>query len=271
MPKPELNAVITRKTHIRPGLALFRLRPEGWELPSFRAGQYAMLSLPGHFPRHPDATTEERPLAEDKWVKKAYSISSAAEEHPAELELYVVMVPQGQLTPRLFALEEGDRLHLLPRILGDFVLDTPPQARVALIGTGTGLAPYVSMIRTHDAGTDRRRFAVFHGVRTSEELGYREELEARAAADPAVAYLPCIDQPESDPGWTGLQGWAQQHWQNGTFAEALGGAPSPEDTHIFLCGNPLMVDAMKELLLSEGYALHGRKTPEGQIHVESFW
>jgi ferredoxin/flavodoxin---NADP+ reductase len=270
MPKPELNAVLTRKTVIRPGLALFRFRPEGWDLPPFRAGQYAMIGLPGTTPRHPDAVAEERPLAADKWVKKAYSISSPPTELE-ELEFYVVMVPNGQLTPRLFTLEEGDRAFIVPRLLGDFILEAPTDAKVAFVGTGTGIAPYVSMIRTHLHAHCERRYALFHGVRTSDELGFREELATRATTSECFSYLPCIDQPQQDASWTGLTGWAQEHWKSGTFSAALGSPVSPADTHVYLCGNPLMIEAMKETLRAEGFEMHSRKNPAGQIHVESFW
>ncbi|MEZ6197286.1 MAG: ferredoxin--NADP reductase [Planctomycetota bacterium] len=270
MPQPSFNAVVASKTEIMPGLALFRLRPEGWELPLFRAGQYAMVGLPGSAPRHPAAEAEPEPPAADKWIKKAYSISSAATEH-GEIELYVVMVPTGQLTPRLFALEAGDRLFLLPRFLGDFTLEAPDDARVVLIGTGTGLAPLVSMIRTHAHRHCARRYVLFHGVRTSAELGFREEMEALAAERDDFAYVPCIDQPERDPEWSGLRGWVQDHWSSGGLDAALGGPPSPADTHVFLCGNPRMIETMKALLLETGYSLHSKKHPEGQVHVESFW
>ena len=123
--------------------------PDRWELPDFEPGQFAVLGLSGTATRHEVSNPEEERANPGKLIKRAYSIasSSVANEY---VEFYIVMVRSGALTPRLFALSVGDRLWLSPKVSGLFTLaDVPPDQQVLLISTGTGLAPYMSMLRSH--------------------------------------------------------------------------------------------------------------------------
>ena len=161
----ELNARLLQKVEVSPGLAIFRVAPDGWELGDFVPGQFAVLGLTGDAPRCDLASKEGEPATADKMIKRAYSIasSSVAKEY---MEFYVVLVESGALTPRLFALEQGDALWLGRKFTGKFTLDRVPEDKhVVFVATGTGLAPYMSMLRTHLVHGSPRRFAVLHGAR----------------------------------------------------------------------------------------------------------
>ena len=76
--------------------------------------------------------------------------------------------------------------------------------------------------------------------------------------------------PEKEPaGWRGDTRMVEEIWKDGTMEKAWGIKPTSENTHIFLCGNPGMTEAMVEILNKEGFVEHARKTP-GQIHIESW-
>jgi ferredoxin--NADP+ reductase len=94
----ELNAIVVQRIEVSPGLVILRVVPEGWELPDFEPGQYAVLALPGSAPRTTISDPENKPSPPEKLIKRAYSIasSSKAKEY---VEFYVSLVPSGQLTP----------------------------------------------------------------------------------------------------------------------------------------------------------------------------
>jgi ferredoxin--NADP+ reductase len=264
------NALLAARQDVAPGLAVFRVAPEGWALPAFTPGQFAVVGLPAGAPRVAGAEPEPPPADPARLVRRAYSIASSSRAREY-LELYVNLVRSGELTPRLFALAPGDRLWLGPKVSGAFTLDrVPAGANLALVATGTGLAPYMSMLRSAlDLGG--RRVAVVHGARHSWDLGYAAELGALRLAHPAFAYLPVVSRPADEAvPWGGAVGHVQDVWRSGALARAWGAAPSPADTHVLLCGNPAMVDAMTALLRAEGWAEDAPGAPGG-IHVERYW
>lgn len=267
---PALNAVVVQKSEISPGLCVLRVAPRGGELADFIAGQFAVLGLPGDAPRVPMSEEEDEPASAEKLIRRAYSIASpsVAKEY---LEFYITLVPSGALSPRLFALGIGDEVWLGPKFSGLFTLDdVPGDQHVILCSTGTGLAPYLSMLQSHLVCGGPRRFAVLHGARHSWELGYRSELLMLKRMCSNFNYVASISRPGEEPvEWTGESGYVQEVWQRDR-AENFGFEPTPENTHVFLCGNPKMVETMVEVLGEQGYREHSTKSP-GQIHVERYW
>ena len=265
------NAAITHRIDINPGLAIFRVVPEGWELPDFIPGQYAALGLPPEARRVEGSDVNEENRGTGSLIKRAYSIasSSVAKEH---IEFYVALVPSGALTPRLFALHPGDKIWMSPKFTGMFTLDrVPSDKHVVFVATGTGIAPYMSMIRTHVANETARQFAVIHGARNSRDLGYRAELLYTKQRHKNFTYIPVISEPhdESHP-WTGPTGFLQDFWVTRPLDRPWRFRPSPEDTHVFLCGNPLMIQNMIPVLGAEGFTEDTKRAP-GEIHVEKYW
>jgi ferredoxin--NADP+ reductase len=265
----EMNATVTRRDEINHGLLVLRVTPDE-ELPPFTAGQYTVLGLPGSAPRSGYAEPEDPPADPDKIIKRAYSIasSSLAGEY---LEFYVALVRTGALTPRLFAARSGDRIWMGMRIVGMFTLDDVPAGNhLVFVATGTGLAPYLSMLRSAYEFDADRTTIVCHAARVSWDLGYRSELEGMAARYPNFHYLPIIDETDRDPGWQGRVGFVNSLVEDGTIAGHLGQDLDPANTSIFLCGNPLMVDSMMALLSGLGFTKHTRQQP-GSLLVEEYW
>lgn len=268
---PTLNALVTQRIDTAPGLMTLRVAPVGWALPAFVPGQFAVLGLPASAPRSAESEPDDPPLPPETFLRRAYSIASSSREREY-LEFYLVEVQSGALTPRLFALKPGDKLWLGPKFTGLFTLDeVPPDRHVAFIGTGTGLAPYMSMLRTHLERDGSRRLAVLHGARHSWDLGYRDELMQMQRLAPHFTYLPVLSRPEAElVPWTGATGRLPAFWASGALARAWGFRPTPADTHLFLCGNPGMLEAMQQQLEAEGFREHTKQAP-GEIHMEKYW
>ena len=204
-------------------------------------------------------------------IRRAYSIASSSRARQY-LEFYITLVKSGALTPRIFALGAGDRLWLGPKITGTFTLDLAPATdHLVMVATGTGLAPYMSMLRTMLPDIGGRSVAVLLGARHSWDLGYHAELETMARLCPGFSYVPTVSRPNEEPvPWAGHAGYVTDLWRRGILAELWGTAPGPTDTSVFLCGNPNMVDDMCGLLGGEGFAVHSRTAP-GKIFVEKYW
>ena len=166
-----------------------------------------MIGLPGSAPRCGVCYPEGEPALPDQVIKRAYSIasSSLAKEF---LEFYIVLVLSGALTPRLFHLQAGDRIWLLPKFSGLFTLDeVPADQHVVVVSTGAGLAPCVSMLRTQLSCGGPRRFVMLHGARHSSAQGYRGELMTLDRLRYNFDYVPSISRPQEEPvPWGGESG-----------------------------------------------------------------
>ena len=268
---PQLNARVTQRMEIAPGLIILQVAPDGWELPEFRPGQFSVLGLPGSAPRSAGSDPDQEPVEPDKLIRRAYSITSSSVARQY-LEFYITLVSSGALTPRLFHLKVGDPLSLGQKVTGMFTLDSVgDDQNVLLFATGTGLAPYMSMIRTTLAENTKRRVAVIHGAYHSWDLGYRSELMTLERVCPHFDYVPVVSDPQDEvTPWTGRAGFCQHQWTAGVIDELWGFRPTPENTHVFLCGHPGMLEAMLELLAKDGFREHTKKSP-GQVHLEKYW
>ncbi len=249
---------------------IVRVVPDGWQMPDFKPGQFAVLGLPGSARRYDLSDPEVGNGDPQKMIRRAYSIASSSRTREY-MEFYISLVSSGSLTPRLFALNVGDHLWISPKVTGMFTLQQVPEDKhIVLIATGTGVAPYMSMLTSEMRCHSPRRFAVLHGAYHSWDLGYRSELQTMQFLCPNFSYLATIDRPEDEPvPWTGYVGWVQKVWQGGAVAKAWGFAPTPDNCHVFLCGNPAMIESMIKLLVAEGYREHDPKAP-GNVHAEKF-
>jgi ferredoxin/flavodoxin---NADP+ reductase len=263
------NSTVTGREEINPQLLVLRVQPDA-VLFDFKPGQFAVLGLLGREARVVEAAVEEPVSEPDKLIRRAYSIASSSVER-RYVEFFLTLITSGQLTPRLFALRHGGRLFLGPKASGVFTLDrVPPEKALILIATGTGLAPYLSMLRTMLVTESRRRFVVLHGARYGWDLGYRGELESLARLRPNFTYIPSITRPEEDPHFRGHIGRVQALVEQGVVEKESGVALDPAGAEVFLCGNPDMVKAVKAMLAAKGFKPdEGRQT--GTIHVEEYW
>ncbi len=248
------NATLVKWQDVRPGeLAIFRVRLDAspWH---FEPGQYALLSLPDT-------------AAPKDGLRREFSIASPPDDF--ELEFYAVHIPGGAFTERLWRLGVGGRLRVEDQARGRFTLDPATSGRhLVFVATGTGLAPYLSMLRAHRDAAPWRRVVVVHGVRSAADLGYRDELQAMAAQDSSMTYVPVISGPEA--GWSGAVGHAQSILMAHDFEDRAGFPLDPVDCSVFLCGNPAMVDETEKLLQGRGFVTHTEVTP-GNIHFERYW
>lgn len=229
----------------------------------FSPGQYVAIGLPSTAKRFDGAPVEPEPPKPDSWIKRAYSIASSPKE-AGILEFYIAVLPTGALTARLVALNEGERLFCAAKITGTFTLDgVKDGSRLIFISTGTGLAPFISMLRNGVLETSAKSIALLHGVRYPSDLGYREEVEAFSNKYPGrLQYVPVVSR--GGDAWAGIKGHVQQVFAQGVVT------PDAVTDHIFMCGNPAMIEELEVSLTAKGFIVHSKKTP-GNLHVEKYW
>jgi ferredoxin/flavodoxin---NADP+ reductase len=266
----ELNSIVTQVMLISPINIIIRVTPDGWEIPDFEAGQFAVLYLPGSAIRCENSQPDKNEVDPDKMIRRAYSIASSS-KNKEYIEFYVTLVHSGELTPRLFELKPGDKVGMTPKFTGMFTMDKAPKdANIILIATGTGVAPYMSMMRSSALENPNRKIAVLHGAYNSWDLGYSSELSLLQSIAPNFTYIPTITETHDEiMSWGGEVGFVQEVWQSKKLEEKWGKKLTPENTHVFLCGNPYMIDETIAILESEDFVEHKGKVV-GQIHAEKW-
>ena len=221
----------------------------------FRSGEFVMLGLPG----------ANRPLL------RAYSIASPA--YAEELEFLSIKVPEGPLTSQLQNVRPGDELFLGRKPTGTLVTDALlPGRRLFLLATGTGLAPFMSLVRDPDIYDQFAQIVVVHSVRRVSDLAYRTELESHLADDPLVrdqallqmSYVPTVTR---EPFHTSQRIGALV--ENGTLFHGVGGpaAFDPATDRIMLCGSMEMIRDFQALLTDQGF-VEGSNAKPGEFVIE---
>jgi ferredoxin--NADP+ reductase len=260
-----LNATVSHREDLTPELTVVRVRPDG-EVPEYKPGQYATLGMPP-LPGSPQAASPKKGLG--RFVLRPYSISSSPLDRDG-IEFYVARVDGGAFTPLLWDVPVGGRLYMAPKCKGKFTLDgIPPDRDLVTVATGTGLAPFVSMLRTYRDTGRWRNFVFLHGVRKCGDLGYRNEIEDVAAADPTVRYAATCSREGDD--YTGIRGRVDRLVDEVPYREATGLDLTPEHCHVLLCGNPGMIDGVTQKLVARGFVPKDRQNPDGNIHFEKYW
>jgi ferredoxin--NADP+ reductase len=264
------NAVVVARLALTPDLFVIKVKPDHPPA-EFVSGQYVLLGLSSNIPRREGSEPEFKESKADRLILRAYSIASAGHE-PGLLEFYISVVANGSLTPRLVNLKPGDRLMVGDKIRGFFTLETVPKEHttVVLAATGTGLAPYVSMMRAHAVRPYPFRFVILHGAPRSWELGYLDELSLQARYLPRVAYVPSITRTKEDPWWNGDTGRITQWFNSGKLRDKLEVDLDPARTSVFLCGNPAMIHEVQGILEPLGYTAYSTQAP-GSLHIEEYW
>jgi ferredoxin--NADP+ reductase len=222
---------------------------------TFTAGQFARLALPAP------------PGAKEPMLGRPYSFVNPPQAAPHEF--YVVVVAEGPLSPRLAALSVGDPIWLLPHANGFFTIAEVPAAETLwCLATGTGLGPFLSILRTDEPWQKFERVVLVHAVRVGIELTYRDEIASIARArSGAFGYVPVVSREAVPHALTGrIPGLIE----DGRLEARAGIAMSPENSHAMLCGNPAMVEDVKKVLAARGMRRHRRREP-GHITVESYW
>ena len=240
------NAALIERVDQHESLAYFWVKFDGEPTP-FEPGQYMTIGV----------------FVDGRIVQRPYSVASPPREAGTTgYELYLRLVQGGTFTPILWDLPVGHRMRMIgPK--GKFLLE-PDDERVHLfISSGTGNAPFVSMMRETLADGAPRRAVFLNGVSYVRDLGYRELLEGwERSGEYPVRFIPTISRPAdpSNAGWEGRTGRVESIV--GPVFEELG--LTADGTIAYLCGNPDMILAAEQTLL--GFGL-----PETAVKKELYW
>jgi len=214
----------------------------------FKPGQYATLGV------------EEG----EKLVERAYSIVSSPLE--GQLEFFVELVPAGQLTPPFYELQVGDTLWMRRQAKGLFTLDAKSGHRKHFMAaTMTGIAPYVSIVRTlareAEAGNPPGgEIVVLHAASRTQELAYSDELRAYAQRYAWFRYIPTVSRPWEAPEWAGETGRVEDVLRKHLDALDM----NPAETTAYLCGHPHMIENTKGILRRRGFS-------QEFVRAEVYW
>ena len=205
----------------------------------FAPGQYATLGVDG-------------PL---KRSERAYSIVSSP--HESEIEFFFELVPEGELTPRIYDLKTGNELWVRKVPKGRFTLATASgRSNHLLVCTVTGVAPYVSYVRSlykdwkEGKVAGEQKLFLLNGASRSWEFGYLEELQKFAGEVPWLKYVPTVSRPWDDPKWGGERGRVDDVLRKYADVWGLDGSNSVG----YLCGHPAMIENCKGMLTRIGFA-----------------
>jgi ferredoxin--NADP+ reductase len=199
--------------------------------------------------------------------RRSYSIASPPGE---PLAFLVTEVSGGALTPELVRLAPGDPIFVEPKPQGFFTLKwVPPAAELWMVATGTGLGPFLALLKSPETWERFERVVLIHGVREARHLAHREELTALVAErDGHFSFVPALTREPAQAG--ALHGRVTTLLAEGSLEHAAGTRLSPERSHLMLCGNPAMIEEMSTLLGERGLRKHRVRAP-GHVTVEKYW
>jgi ferredoxin--NADP+ reductase len=205
---------------------------------NFKPGQYATLAV----------------QTEVKRIERAYSIVSSPLEN--EIEFFFELVPQGELTPKLYKLQEGDDVLMRKAAKGLFTLDQKSgRTNHFLVSTVTGVAPFVSYVRTmyrqwkEGSLQGEHKLFILNGASRSWELGYYEELKKFSEEVPWLKYAATVSRPWDDSNWSGEMGRVDDVMRKYSDMWGLDGTNSVA----YLCGHPDMIENGKSMLKRIGF------------------
>lgn len=220
----------------------------------FTAGQFARIGL----------------KVGDELVVRAYSVVSSPFDET--LEFFSIVVPDGAFTSNLQHLKVGDELYLEKIPYGYLTLaryQQPLPHDLWLLATGTGLAPFLSMLQDFETWSNYQKINLVYSVRTADELAYvdriQEIAETFGEGHNGFKFIPIITRDSSAP----LHERLPVLIENGELEKAVGLELNSATSHVMLCGNPQMVDDTKEALKRRGLTMNRRG--EGNIAVENYW
>lgn len=233
---------------------LFRFRITRPQSLRFRSGEFVMLGLP----------------ADGKPLMRAYSIASPAWDE--SLEFFSIKVPEGPLTERLQKIQPGDEILLRPKTTGTLVNDALlPGKRLFMLSTGTGIAPFVSLIRDPETYEKFGDVILTHTCRTSGELQYGFDSVAATKSDPLVgeeAITRLKHYASTTRETTQHNGRITTLIETGEFFSTLG-IPNfdPEHDRIMMCGSTGMIKDVRHMLEPLGFT-EGSNNQAGNFVVE---
>ncbi|NNU81852.1 ferredoxin--NADP reductase [Halovulum dunhuangense] len=225
-------------------------RPQGFR---FRSGEFVMIGL----------------MVDDKPLLRAYSIASP--NWAEELEFYSIKVADGPLTSRLQHLKPGDQVVMRPKPVGTLVHDAlRPGRRLFLFSTGTGIAPFASVIRDPETYEKFEQVILTHTCREVRELDYGLDLVAAIRGDELLSELVgdkllhiATTTRQESPRMGRMTDWIR----DGRLAEAAGGPLDPDTDRVMICGSMAMLQEHKALCLEAGME-EGSNSEPGDFVIE---
>ena len=273
------KVTVLSKTTWTPNLFSFTVsRPDSFK---FTAGQFVRLGVnPSQLNYYKqlsavaNADDEELDETLDEDIFRAYSIVSSPFDEI--LEFFSIVIPDGAFTSQLQHLEVGDELLLNTMPFGFLTLaryQKPLPKDLWLLATGTGLAPFLSMLQDLKTWEDYEHIVLAYSARSTEELAYMDKIESlqedfgSLVENPAkLIFIPIVTR---EPVEGALTERLPKLLLDGTLQARAGIDLDVDSTHVMLCGNPEMVEDTKETLKRLGLVMNRRG--EGNIAVENYW
>ena len=270
------TVTVLSKTTWTPNLFSFTVsRPASFK---FTAGQFVRLGVnPSqlqYYQQQDEASSDVSDAALNEDIFRAYSIISSPFDEV--LEFFSIVIPDGAFTSQLQHLQVGDELLLNTMPFGFLTsarYQKPLPKDLWLLATGTGLAPFLSMLQDLQTWQDYEHIVLAYSARSIEELAYVDKIESlqedfgTLVDNPAkLIFIPIVTR---EPVEGALTERLPKLLLDGTLQERAGIALDTDSTHVMLCGNPDMVEDTKETLKSLGLVMNRRG--EGNIAVENYW
>ena len=270
------TVTVLSKTTWTPNLFSFTVsRPASFK---FTAGQFVRLGVnPSqlqYYQQQDEASSDVSDAALNEDIFRAYSIISSPFDEV--LEFFSIVIPDGAFTSQLQHLQVGDELLLNTMPFGFLTLaryQKPLPKDLWLLATGTGLAPFLSMLQDLQTWQDYEHIVLAYSARSIEELAYVDKIKSlqedfgMLVDNPAkLIFIPIVTR---EPVEGALAERLPKLLLDGTLQERAGIALDTDSTHVMLCGNPDMVEDTKETLKSLGLVMNRRG--EGNIAVENYW
>ena len=293
-----IRVKVIEVTRWAPTLLSFKVtRPDGFK---FTAGQFVRLGIHGkdlqYFAQNHDAKlitsetqgdeaqgheaqgheaqgheAQDKPIDLDGYVFRPYSVASSP--YDEFIEFFSVVIPEGEFTSKVNHIQVGDSLLLNTTPFGYLTLaryQLPLPNDLWLLATGTGLAPFLSILKTIDVWQQYQRIILVYSARTSQELAYQAEIGSIKSIygdnGAAFVFLPIVTR-EAD--YAGEKARIPNLILSGKLTQLVGQKLDKERSHVMVCGNPQMVEDTKEALKSIGLTMNRRG--EGNIAVENYW
>lgn len=225
---------------------------------NFIPGQFARLGILGK---------------DNKIVWRPYSIVSA--NYDEELEFYSIVVPGGEFTEQLKKIKISDQICVDKTSYGLLTTDRFENGKdLWLLSTGTGLAPFISILYDFDIWEQYKKVILVHCVRVNDELAYKHTIDSfftheyySELVKDKLVYVKVLTRENSDGD---LHGRITTLLQNGQLEKYVNHAITKDTSRIMICGNPEMVDETRNILAMRGLSISRRSNP-GNMAVENYW
>lgn len=228
---------------------LFSLRIKA-EFDDFTSGQFVRVALD----------------IDDERVARPYSLVNVPGDEL--IEIYFNIVPGGPLSPKLAELEVNDEVFVTNKANGFLTVDEVPECRhLWLLATGTGVGPFLSILKSDAVWQRFEKVVLAYSVRDSSELAYREQIaEIEKQHAEQFVFVPFVTREE-------VTGAMNQRItaciEDGSFEERAGISINENDSHVMMCGNSAMISNVTECLEKRGMRKHRRREP-GHLTTEKY-